>query len=217
MSNLSVFKWLTGVLAVLCTGVMCIGMVSAVMLSSPDVVKPGEEVSIFFGNIGTGDPFLINITGNIKTDAGSPFAFKLKNLSVPMAIDNPKLGVNISGLDSAGVFNVMINQKKYNGNMFCGEDENGLYECGLEIEKTSMPQGIYNVEINGTAAKTQIPVTFSIAGTNKNAEPFAVSTFSISGFSSGIFDVTTYVKNLPPAPFVERKQFTVQDQFIATK
>ena len=85
------------------------------------------------------------------------------------------------------------------------------------IDGTGKVWRTYDVEINGTAAKTQIPVTFSIAGTNTNAEPFAVSTFSISGFSSGIFDVTTYVKNLPPAPFVERKQFTVQDQFIATK
>ncbi len=214
MSNLSVFKWLTGVLAVLCTGVICIGMVSAVMLSSPDVVKPGEEVSIFIGNIGAGDPFRIDIIGNIKTDAGSFFTFKLNKLDLPLDIVNPTLKVYINGLVPDSKLNVSVNQKKYNEGLDTA-DNTGLFD--LDIGRPGMPKGTYDVEINGTAAKTQIPVTFSIAGTNTNAEPFAVSTFSISGFSSGIFDVTTYVKNLPPAPFVERKQFTVQDQFIATK
>ena len=216
MSNLSVFKWLTGVLAVLCTGVMCIGMVSAVMLSSPDVVKPGEEVSIFIGNIGAGDPFQIDIIGNIKIDAGSFFSFKLNKLNLPLDIANPTLRVYINGLVPDSKLNVSVNQKKYNEGLDLDTaDSTGLFN--LDIGRSGMPKGTYDVEINGTAAKTQIPVTFSIAGTNTNAEPFAVSTFSISGFSSGIFDVTTYVKNLPPAPFVERKQFTVQDQFIETK
>ena len=212
MSNLSVFKWLTGVLAVLCTGVMCIGMVSAVMLSSPDVVKPGEEVSIFIGNIGAGDPFQIDIIGNIKIDAGSFFSFKLNKLNLPLDIANPTLKVYINGLVPDSKLNVSVNQKKYN-EVFDTADSTGLYD--YLIVRSGMPKGIYNVEINGTAAKTQVPVTFSITGTNTNAEPLAESTFSISGFSSGTFDVKTYVKNL--AQPVERKQFTVQDQFIATK
>ncbi|NLL10892.1 MAG: hypothetical protein GX268_08440 [Methanomicrobiales archaeon] len=187
-------------------------MVSAVMLSSPDVVKPGEEVSIFIGNIGAGDPFQIDIIGNIKIDAGSFFSFKLNKLNLPLDIANPTLRVYINGLVPDSKLNVSVNQKKYN-EVFDTADSTGLYD--YLIVRSGMPKGIYNVEINGTAAKTQVPVTFSITGTNTNAEPLAESTFSISGFSSGTFDVKTYVKNL--AQPVERKQFTVQDQFIATK
>ena len=127
MSNLSVFKWLTGVLAVLCTGVICIGMVSAVMLSSPDVVKPGEEVSIFIGNIVAGDPFRIDIIGNIKTDAGSFFTFKLNKLDLPLDIVNPTLKVYINGLVPDSKLNVSVNQKKYNEGWDTA-DSTGLYD-----------------------------------------------------------------------------------------
>lgn len=51
--------------------------------------KPGEEVSIFIGNIGAGDPFQIDIIGNIKIDAADCFSFKLNKLNLPLDIANP--------------------------------------------------------------------------------------------------------------------------------
>jgi len=84
MSILAGLKWSIGVISIICIGILCFGTVSAVMVSSPDVVKPGEEVSIFIGNINAGDPFKIDIIGNIKTEAGSFFSYKLNKLSLPL-------------------------------------------------------------------------------------------------------------------------------------
>ena len=215
MSILAGLKWSIGVLSIICIGILCFGTVSAVMVSSPDVVKPGEEVSIFIGNIQAGDPFKIDIIGNIKTEAGSFFSFKLNELSLPLDITNPTLRINMNGLVPNSGLNVSVNQHKYNVG-FDTADATGLYDYEI-VPGAYMPEGYYDVEINGTAAKTQVPVTFTIRGTNVVAEPLAESTFSVTGFSNGVFDVTTYVVNMEPDKYVEKKQFTVQDQLIAIK
>lgn len=214
MSILAGLKWSIGVLSIICIGMLCFGTVSAVMVSSPDVVKPGEEVSIFIGNIKAGDPFKIDIIGNIKTEAGSFFSYKLNKLSLPLDITNPTLRINMNGLVPNSMLNVSVNQHKYNGALDTA-DATGLYD--YEIDRPTMPEGNYDIEINGTAAKTQVPVTFTIRGTNVVAEPLAESTFSVTGFSNGVFDVSTYVVNMEPDKYVEKKQFTVQDQLIAIK
>ncbi|MDD3575081.1 MAG: hypothetical protein PHD71_08635 [Methanospirillum sp.] len=215
MSILAGLKWSIGVLSIICMGILCFGTVSAVMVSSPDVVKPGEEVSIFIGNVQAGDPFKINIIGNIKTEAGSFFSYKLQKLNLPMDIANPTLRINMNGLVPNSMLNVSVNQHKYNGG-FDTADATGLYDYEI-VPGAYMSKGYYDVEINGTAAKTQVPVTFTVTGTNVLAESLAESTFSITGFSNGVFDVTTYVVNMEPDKFVEKKQFTVQDQLIAIK
>jgi len=215
MSILAGLKWSIGVLSIICLGILCFGTVSAVMVSSPDVVKPGEEVSVYVGNLNVGVPVNVLISGNAKTDAGSPFSFGIHDLQLDLSILSPQLHVNMNGLVPNSWVNLSVNHLEGIEKIYPPEpvDANGV--CDFTKIETALPKGTYHIDINGTAARTQIPVTFEVSGTNGNPETLAECNFNIVGLSNGVFDVTTRVGN--PLQVVEKKQFTVQDQLIAIK
>lgn len=201
------------VMTILCVGIFCFGIVTAVMVSSPDVIKPGEQVSVYVGNLNAGVPVAVQIVGNIKTDAGSFFSYGIHDLQLGLAMNNPNLHVNMNGLVPDSHVNLTINHHEGAEIAYPPKpvDANGV--CDFSVSEPGLPKGTYTVQINGTAAKTQIPVTFEIDGNNVYAETLAECSFNVVGFSNGIFDVTTRVDGT----VVERKQFTVQDQLIAIK
>ncbi|HPP77510.1 hypothetical protein [Methanospirillum sp.] len=211
MSILAEFMRSIGVISIICMGVLCFGVVSAVMVSSPDVVKPGQQVSVFIGNLDENKPVSILITGNVKTDAGSPFSFGIHDLQLGLDITNPQVHVQMKGLVPASTVNLSVNHLEGVEIVYPPErvDANGA--CDFTKTESALPKGTYFIDINGTAARTQIPVSFEVSGINGNKETLAESSFNIVGISSGVFHVTTTVSG----NVIEKKQFTVQDQLIA--
>jgi len=211
MSTLNGSKISIYALAAIFFGIFCFGIVSAVMVSSPDVVKPGDPVSVYVGNLNAGDPVSVLITGNVKTDAGSFFSFGVHDLQLGLAINSPKLHVNMGGLDPNSKVNLTISRLGGIEKVYPPESVGVNGVCDFTETETALPKDTYNIDINGTANLTQIPVTFEISGANVQAETLAECNFNIVGFSNGVFEVTTTVSN----KLVEKKKFTVQDQLIA--
>ncbi|MCA1914988.1 hypothetical protein [Methanospirillum hungatei] len=214
MSILAGLKWSIGVLSIICIGMLCIGTVSGVMISSPDVVKPGDPISVFVGNLNPDQEVQIDLTGDIKTNAGTNFTFTMRDLIMELELENPNIDGTISGLVSGSPVELLFVNK--DGveitKKFLAKNDG---TCNLDgsfplLEKDEY----YSVEINGTPLLSQIHVDqFRIVGKNKIGTNLAKIDFRIWGFSNGVFDVTSRVDGKP----VETKQFTVQDQLIAIK
>jgi len=216
MSILAGLKWSIGVLSIICLGILCFGTVSAVMVSSPDVVKPGEEVSVFVGNLENNVPVSVLVVGDIKTDAGSFFSYGIHDLKLNgLKLNSPILNIYLQGLLYPSKVNVTLIQK--NGDIYIALPPKAVKQDGTcevtNLQRPTLDDNDISLTINGTAAKTQVPVTVELTGTSGSATSFAECNFNIRGFSNGVFDVITKVNNVD----VERKQFTVQDQLIAIK
>ncbi len=214
MSILAGLKWSIGVLSIICIGMLCFGTVSAVMVSSPDVVKPGDQISVFVGNLDPDQDVEIDLTGDIKTDAGTNFTFTMKDLTMELELENPTIDGTISGLVSGSPVELLFVDK--DGIEFVKKFIT-LNDGTCKIDG-SFPLLVkdehYSVEINGTPLLSQIHVDqFKIVGKNKIGTNLAKIDFRIWGFANGVFDVTSRVDGNP----VETKQFTVQDQLIAIK
>ena len=216
MSILAGLKWSIGVLSIICIGMLCFGTVSAVMVSSPDVVKPGENVSVFVGNLKNDVPVSVLVDGNIKTEARTLFTYGIHDLRLNgIILKDPELSVYLKELVPGSHVNVTLFQD--NGDIIIAlpskeVENNGI--CNIpSIKRPTLDMRDISLTINGTAAKTQVPVSIKLTGISGSEISFVECIFNIRGFSNGVFDVTTTVNNED----VEKKQFTVQDQLIAIK
>jgi hypothetical protein len=193
--------------------IVCISLVSAadpVSVSSPDVVKPGDPVSVMIGNLKAHDQIGITIDGQIKTIAGSPFFFSIRDLILDFTCDNnPTVGVTLSNLvpESYGEFYIYRE-----GGSSIRKGHNAVGKTWTDTATNPvLNAGTYHVFINGTAERSDVPMRLNITGRCQDDVNFTTISFRTGGFSNGIFNVITQVNSQQ----VDKKAFTVQDSFLA--
>lgn len=209
--------WAIRLLVLILIGGVCISTVSGYMVSSPDVIKPGSPFSVYVGDLKENDDVEINITGSLKTNAGSNFTFVVRDLNLGFDLSSPKIEGKIFDLSKSSTINlsvyrntdligpVIITQPPY-------PVVDGICEFTAEYSLFIPKNTDYTFMLDGQANRTQIPVELSLTGKVSNvANGINTASLALYGFSNGIFNVNTSLSNT----HVQTKQFTVQDQFLA--
>lgn len=190
-------------------------LVSAATVSSPDVAKPGDTVSVYVGDLAINTPIKVQIDGQIKTDAGSPLSFNVRDLILPITLTNPQLTIEMRNLVNGTKGNLSIINS--GGSVKVTKEKivpaNGTWKYEGTGGLTVLPSDTYQVIFSGAANRNQVPVVrVVIEGTTNNeiTTPMVFS-FNTVGFSSGIFNAGLEANDI----IIDRKAFTIQDSLLA--
>lgn len=192
------------------------GMVSAadIPISSPDVAKPGEVVDMYIEDIDAGNTLTLNITGQVKTNAGSPVSMQVRDISLPVDVSDATMTFKISNIASPGGF---FNSS--GGGLDVDHDFIELNGEGI-CEKTYGPVDLfaderYTMAFNATADKDRSVVIVDITGTVDQTIITPVKfSFNVGGFSNGIFNAGVKVKDGATEVASKNLAFTVQDSLV---
>lgn len=193
------------------------GMVSAadIPISSPDVAKPGEVVDMYIEDVGVGNTITLNITGQVKTNAGSPVSMQVREISLPVDVSDATMTFKISNIASpGGFFNSSGGGFDVDHALIDTVDGNGFYYHTYGPVDPSASDR-YTMAFNATADKDRSVVIIDITGTVDQAITTpAKFSFNVGGFSNGIFNAG--VKVMDGATEVAKKNlaFTVQDSLV---
>jgi hypothetical protein len=199
--------------------VLSVSLVSAadsVTISSPDVGKPGETISVFVGDLSAGTIIKVQIDGQIKADAGVPIFFQVRDLSLPFSLINPNLHLtadvrNLVPLRNGKLSIVSTKNPPWQTSKNANAQGNWKYDGNGGL--TTLPDDTYTIRFNGTADKPQIPIQIIIQGTVKeDVLSLKAVSFNSVGFSNGIFNIYVFTNN-NPIPKVQ-KAFTIQDSLL---
>lgn len=189
--------------------IFCSLTVTGVMISSPNVVKPGEHMSVYIGNLNTRDSLQVDVVGEIKVTAGEDFFFQMNRFNTGISCDSPNLEVMISDLVDGSSVTMNITYQDGTSIEKTKLVENGNWN--QIISETKFPAGDYDISISGTAAQTQVPLDLTFTGIADQRELLNELTMRIYGISNGVFEIDTKVNG----ELAESKSFTIQDQLIA--
>lgn len=192
------------------------GMVSAAELSvsSPDVAKPGEPVSMYIANVDNGNSLNITITGQVKTNAGSPVSVQVRDLTLPVDLIGATLSFIVNNVeDEYGFFSYEIDGSGVThlpvsvNNGVCSESY-GPINLDAHTENLFM--------FNGTASKDRSIVNVIINGTpNRAISSPELFSFNAGGFTNGIFNAEVKVMNGATEVAKKNLAFTIQDSLVS--
>jgi hypothetical protein len=209
-------SWVLGVSALVLFCIAGMGIVSAVDVSSPDVAKPGDTVSVYVGNIDPNSFFELTIDGLVKANSANEesytnFTYYVENLILPFTVINPNLTVEVRDLKPNLPAHLAITPGGPGVTQPTDNAGTWFFSGSRPSIAKSTP---YLVEFNSWARKSQIPVRIIINGTvsEQVTTPVAV-TFNTRGFSNAIYNAYIYLNhNTQP---VAQRAFTIQDSLLA--
>lgn len=216
---MSIFGKMSGAIGVFALIVFFIagfGIVSGAELtiSSPDVAKPGEPVSMYIGNVDNGNTLNITITGQVKTNAGSPVSVQVRDLTLPVDLSGSTLLFSANNIEGTnGYFS-------FEGGGY-SVDHEALPVVGGSCSKNYGPVDLdaateYDMSFNATGSKDRSVVNIGVGGIVGRAistpEKFS---FNAGGFTNGIFNAEVKVKNGNTEVATKNMAFTIQDSLLA--
>lgn len=215
MSILQTMSGAMGGFALIICIIAGFGMVSAaeLMVSSPDVAKPGEVVEMFIEDVDVGNTLTVSITGQVKTNAGSPLSMQVRDLILPVDLSGTTMTFSASNIaDQYGYFS-------FSGGGY-DIDHDAIPVMGGSCSHSYGPVPLdadteYDMTFNATADKDRSVVNIDVAGTIDQAiVGMDKLSFNAGGFTNGIFNAE--VKVMDGATEVSKKNlaFTVQDSLV---
>gem|GEM_PF-2140741 len=218
MRVLVVSKELMGVLTLLLIGVSCISSVSAVMISSPNVVQPGEKIDLYLGNLDEDNVIEVTIDGVAKVSDQEKFFIRINDFYPEFSLKQVNLDLNMKSLMPRSK-SVLCAERVSTGASTCPSDlvnADGVSDIKIGVGDGSydIPQGeVLLMNITGTANSPEIPMNFEFKGlVGSNPPPLSMVSFSVLGISNAVFDVTAKINN----EITEQKTITIQDSSLAS-
>ena len=217
-------KELIGVLTLLLVGAFGISTVSAVMISTPNVVQPGEKIELFLGNLDQGNNLHVVISGDTKVTTGKPgmsdngnlapgdkFSIIIRDFYPEISTTDSKLSVGLKNLVPRSTAKLWAQNSTTSASDSDIVDSDGTADLILESSYT--PLDTYNFVINGTSNSPDIPLSIDYSGTvGPNPPPLSICSFSIVGISNAVFEVAAYIDG----EVTEQKSVTVQESSLAS-
>jgi hypothetical protein len=164
--------------------------VSAVSITeSPDVVQPGQQITLTISDLPDGASFSLNIGGKFGVTPGSQFSFETRQFSMPFSLNQGTVSATTHGTK-----NTLFAVSKGDALVQVGNaaDANGDFTISKAYEISS---GTYDYLTLGGKARTDTSVITSnmnLLGTKKGPANSQI-TFTVNGITNGEVYVTALV------------------------
>ena len=181
---------ISGLTVVLLAMVVLIATASAVQITeSPDVVQPGDTVTLTISDLPDGASFSLLIGGKFGVAPGQRFTFETRNFNMPFALNKGTVSATTQGTKTTS-FAVQKGDSAVQ--VSDAADANGYFTISKAYEISS---GTYDfLRLSGRARTDTSVITSSmnLLGTKKGAANSAI-TFTIEGIDNGEVYLTALV------------------------
>jgi hypothetical protein len=164
--------------------------VSAVSITeSPDVVQPGQQITLTISDLPDGASFSLNIGGKFGVTPGDRFSFETRQFNMPFALNQGTISATTHGTKTTAFAVQKGDATVQVGN---AADANGDFTLSKAYEISS---GTYDYMTLGGKARTDTSVITSnmnLLGTKKGPAN-SVITFTVNGISNGEVYLTVLV------------------------
>ncbi|GEM_PF-821887 len=180
------------VIILMMTFAFVIGPAFAVkIISSPDIIYPGDVISLSIDELKDNSSFSLLIEGDLKVTPGSDFAFETADFKMPFTLYNGSIITELENTES----NKIDVKKGDTEAIKSGNSINGKYTSKNSV---NLESGIYDfIRMGGKALpdKDTVITRLQITGDKKGPDSSQIS-FQLNGLTSGKVVITAIVDGL---------------------
>ncbi len=186
----SVQRSIAGAAAGILLLLLCAAPAAAVTITeSPDIVSPGDRITIAITGLADGAEFSLQIDGEYEVTPGDFFSFETNNFNMPFTLNNGKISATTQNTRSSGVY---IEKEDVTISYAKPSDANGFFSF---TEDRTIASGIYDtLKLSGRARSdaTTVISSMNLVGIKQGQQNSNIY-FTVGGIKNGEIYLTILV------------------------